>query len=238
AGYTDLGAFYYRQKRYEEALSQWKHWSELTPDNGRAYSSLGAVYSALGRNVEALEILERSVAVEPSYPGYNNLAVLYFRDKRYSELASVFEKALALNDKDYKVWGNLASAYYWSGQKEKATEKFHRAVQMAEEQLKINPRDATVLSQLADYHSMLGNKKQALEYLNQSLKIAPDVIDVIRRSADVYEQLGQRERALRQIELALEKGTSVQELERAPSLKDLRTDPRYQSLLQKLGKKP
>ena len=239
ANYSDLGSLFHRQKQYDKAAEQFKLVIEVAPDNPRGYSGLGACYFRMERRAEAFQLLEKSVKVDTTYyPGFSNLATNYFFDRAYADAARNFEKALAINSHDYKVWGNFASALYWSGQHEKAREKFQVAAKMAEDQLKVNTRDATVLSQLADYHSMLGNKKLALDYLKRSLTIGPDFVDIIRRSGDVYEQLGQRVQALKQIELALRKGTPVDELERAPALKELRSDPKYKSLIDKVGKKP
>ncbi|MBI3004733.1 MAG: protein kinase [Ignavibacteriales bacterium] len=238
AGYSDLGGFYYRQKRYDEAIQQFQRVAELTPDNARVYSALGGTYFAAGKPAEAVEFLEKSVSMEPTHAGFSNLATLYFFDRSYANAIRSYEKALALNDKDYRVWGNLASCYFWSGQRAQAMRNFERAVEKAEELRKVNPRDAVVLSHLADYYSMLGKMTQALSLIGQSLKLAPEAVDIIRRSADVYEQIGQRDQAFRQLELALRKGTTLQELERAPALKELRSDPRYKSLVERQGKKP
>ena len=239
SGYSDLGAFYYRQKRYSDAATQFKRVVEIAPDNSRGYSGLGAAYSDLQRPVEAEEMLKRAIQLDTSNSAaFSNLATVYFRQGRYSEQAQTYEKSVALNKLDYRVWGNLASAYYWSGQRDKAGEKFERAALLAEEQLKINPRDATVLSLLATYHSMLGKKSSATADISQALTIAPDNLEVLSRSIDVYEQLGQRDAAMKQLEAALKKGLPVQDLERSSTLKELRSDPRYQILIEKLGKKP
>jgi serine/threonine-protein kinase len=238
AAYSDLGSFYYRQKRYAEAIEQFKRVVGLTPDNARGFSGLGASYFASGNKAEALTFLEKSVNLEPTYTGLNNLATLYFYDNAFTDAIGKYEKALAINDKDYRVWANLASCYYWSGQREQAMKHFQRAAQKAEELLKINPRDADVLSRLADCQSMLGKKTEAVNLVKQSLKLAPASLDILRRSIDVYEQVGSRDQALKQLELALRKGTPVKEIERAPALKELRSDPRYNSLIEKWGKKP
>ncbi|MBI4427650.1 MAG: protein kinase [Ignavibacteriales bacterium] len=239
AAYSDLGSFYFSQKRYDEAAGQFMKVIDLGPDNPRGHSGLGACYFRLNRRAEAYEALERSVKVDTLYyPGYSNLATNYFFDGAYADAARNYEKALAVNPRDYKVWGNFASALHWSGQREKVREKFQIAVEKAEEQLNINQKDATVLSNLADYHSMLGHKTQALDYMKRSLALAPEGVDIVRRSVDVCEQLGERELALKYLEIAFKKGTSAREIEQAPALRNLRSDTRYKSLVERLGKKP
>lgn len=239
AGYNNLGAFYYRRKRYADAIEPFRRVVELTPDNARGYSNLGVVYFKLERWSDAREMFERSITTEPTYAVYSNLATLYFYDGRYTDVARTYQKALALNDRDYVVWGNLASAYYWSDEHKKADTTFQRAARMAEKQRKVNPRDATVLSHLADYHAMMGKASEALNWIKQALILAPEDLEVIRRAADVYEQVGNRELALKWIEHGLKRGISIEEIKRAPALKDLRADVRFQHLLKNLGgKKP
>jgi len=239
AGYSDLGAFYYRRKRYPEAVEQFSKVIEFAPDNVRGYSSLAAVYSELQRNQEAETMLKRAIAVDSAnYIPYSNLGTLYFRWGRYSEAAPMYEKSLSLAPGSHRVWGNMASSYYWTGQQGKAIEAFKRAAELAEGERKINPRDPNVLSLLADYYSILGKKTESVSLLKQALEIAPDAPDVLKRSIDIYEQLGQRDKALKQVEVSLKTGVPIQELERAPALRKLRSDLRYKSLIENLGKKP
>ena len=56
----------------------------------------------------AEEALKKSVALSPSYAGYANLGSLYLTQKRYAgKPAAMTEKALALNDTDFRVWAKL-----------------------------------------------------------------------------------------------------------------------------------
>src|SRR5260370_10345412 len=60
---------------------------------------------------EAEKMLQKSLALEPSYPAYANLGSLYIEERKYTEAANAEEKTLELNDKNYLVWGNLANPY-------------------------------------------------------------------------------------------------------------------------------
>jgi len=90
------------------------------------------------------------------------------REKQFSSAIPVYEKALALNDRDYRVWANLASAYYLTGQRDSARKRFERTIELAEAQRSLNPKDATVLSELADYYSMVGKNAEALTLIQAS----------------------------------------------------------------------
>jgi serine/threonine-protein kinase len=238
AGYNQLGLFYLQHARYAEAATQFRQVVALLPDNFRGYVNLGAAYLRLERLADAREMFEQSLKIAPNYGAYSNLGSIYFAEGRYNDSAAMFEKALSQDGRDYKVWGNLASAYYWIPDKKvKAQEIFKRAAQMAEAQRKINPRNSGILSNLADYYAMTGDRTRSLELVQQALSLAPGDVDVIYRAAQTYENLGQRDTALRWIAKALAQGYARASIERSPGLRDLRTDPRYQRLVESKSEK-
>lgn len=232
-GHLDLGSYYYFRKRYADAVEEYKRVVDLTPDNAGGYSGLGAAYYALERYGEAEDAFKKSISIEPTYRLYNNLATLYFDRKRFGDAIPVYEKALAVNDRDYRVWANLASAFYWSGRRDSANAEFTRTIRLAEDQRAVNPKDATVLSDLADYYSMVGKKAEALGLIKESLALAPEDVEVIGKAVDVYEKVGQRAEAISWMRAGLKKGIQKEEFEDDPELNELRADKRYQELIQR-----
>jgi serine/threonine-protein kinase len=231
AGHLDLGGFYFFRKRYAEAVEEYKRVVDLTPDNAGGFNGLGASYYELERYGEAEDAFKKSIAIEPTYRLYSNLATLYVERKQFRNAIPVYEKALALNDRDYRVWANLASAYYWTGQRDSARKRFEKTIGLAEAQRSINPKDATVLSQLADYYAMVGKKAEALTLIKESLSLAPEDLEVIARAVDIYEMVGQRPEALFWIREGLKRGILKGEFEDDLELKELRGDKRYQDLV-------
>ncbi len=240
AGYSHLGAFYRREGRYEDAATQFERVVEFAPENYRAYNNLGALYLDLDRPADAEGMFKRSLEIQPDYSAaYSNLGSLYFFEvARYAEAARTYEKARNVDSSDYRVWGNLASAYYWApGETAKAHAAYLRAARMAEERRKANPQDAALLSHLANYYAMLGNRGRAFPLLEQSLALAPGDPDVMARAGGTYEQLGQREKALEWIGEALKKGFSLKNLTQWPGLNNLRKDARFLRLAEAAANK-
>ncbi len=228
AGHNDLGAFYYRRGRLEDAAAQFRRVTELTPDNARGYSSLGAMYFLLKRDDDARAMLDKSIAIKPMASAYTNLGNVDFYQQRYAEAAAEFERATQLNQQDSFLWHNLAAAYEWSNQREKARAAFQRTAALAEAQLKVNPKQASVLMDLADCYSMLGQQDRARTLVQQGLRLAPDDVPIMFNAGVVYEQLGDREHALELIGKAIAGGYSRDLVDKAPSLARLRADPRFQ----------
>ena len=236
AGYNHLGVFYSRHGRYEEAIEQFRQVVVLTPDNHRGYNNLGGMYYYLERWTEAREMYERAFAIKKSYSVSSNLGTLYYIEGLYGDAARMYETALELNDRDYLVWGNLASAYYWApGERDKAQEIYQRAIGLAQERKKINPHDPDVISHLAGYYSMIGERNKAITLIEQALDMAPKNVQVMYRAGTTYEQLSDREKALHWISKALENGYSRSEIEHQPELRELLADARFQRLLKNSG---
>jgi tetratricopeptide (TPR) repeat protein len=174
-------------------------------------------------------MFERSLEIEPNYGAYSNLGAIYYYEARYTDAAVMYEKALELDDQDYRVWMNLASAYYWtSGQREKGLATYRKTIQMAEEYRTINPGNREVLAHLAECYVPVGEQDLALSLIEQALSLEPDNIDFMVRAGLVYEVLGERDKALECIGKALDQGYPVEAIEGVPELEPLLNDPRFE----------
>jgi tetratricopeptide (TPR) repeat protein len=230
ATYSQLGGFFFHHGRYAEAEKEYRTVVELTPDNARGYSYLGVAVLAQKRYEEAAKMFERSVAIKPTDTAYSYLGYLYFTLARYPDAARYYELAVPMNGRDADRWHSLAAAYQWSHQPEKARVAFQRTAELAEVQLRTNPHDTGALLMLADADSMFDQEQRARELLKQALDLAPnDVTDTFQASV-VYEQLGDRKRALEYIGKAIKGGYPRELIEKAPSLSQLRLDPRFHAL--------
>jgi serine/threonine-protein kinase len=230
-GYSALGVFYFGQAEYDKAQAMFEKAVSLKPNNYRDYSNLGAVLLYEGRDKEATRALEQSTAIRPTYFAYQNLGVAYLRLRKFDQATGNTQEALKLDDSDYQVWGNLADAYYYGGNKSAAMEQYKKAIAMAEQRLKVNPRDADVLSDLAGYWAMLGDRRPALDYLDRSLAGKNDK-DLLFRAAVVYNQLHETGTALEWLGKALAAGYSKAVVSKEPDLDNLHGNPRYQALVQ------
>ena len=232
AGYNSLGAFYYKHARYDEAISQFIQVIKLTPDNKKGYNNLGGVYYALERWKEAREMFEKSLALKKSYGVSSNLGTLYFIEGDYKNAAKMYQLALNMNDHDYRIWGNLASACQWiPGKHEQAIKNYKIAIDKALESIEINPNDVGTIASLAGYYATIGESKKAKLYVEKSLKMAPNELDVIYQAGTTFEQLGEREKALHWLGKAIEGGYSYSEIANQPELKNLLADDRFNQML-------
>lgn len=231
-GYNHLGLFLDDHQRYAEAIVQLNHAAELTPDNAALYSNLGSVYIDMGdpkHFSEAEKILQKSIALGPSYPAYANLGYLYIQQQKYAEAADVVEKALQLNDKDYVTWGNLALAYAGLKNKEKAGKALDREITLLEQAARDNPRDATLQSQLGLLCAKKKLREEAISRIQSALVLSPDDPNVLANVGEAYEDLGDRVQALKYVEKSLQKGYALASLKTNPDLQGLMSDPSFRA---------
>lgn len=235
--YNQLGFFYLSHGRYRDAAVQFQKVIDMAPDSSWGYNNLGAAYMRLGQRSDALKMFEKVEQLRPDYSARSNMGSLCLQEGNYAKAAQWYSKALDLDSSDYLVWGNMASAYYWSEEQDKAREFYRKSAGMAEEKCKVNPNDAAHLSNLAVYYAMLGERARSLADLNRALKFAPENTDVLYKAAEVYESLGNRAKALQWLEAALNHGYSQDLVERSPQMRQLRADPRYPQLLKRVRSK-
>jgi len=235
-GYNFLGAFYYRRAQYDDAIKQYRRVTELTPDNIAGYVNLGAIYFELDQWDKAREYFEQALEFGPNYAIYYNLGTIYYYESMYEDAIHVYEQALSIHDHDYRLWGGLASAYYWADKNDDLVmETYRRAVSLAEGEKEINPRDPALLIALAGYYERLGVSEIAYKYLDDALAISRDDAYILSRAGVIYEQLGERERALQLILSALEQGHSIVYIENDPVLKELHNEPEYIKTIRNLN---
>jgi len=229
--HNELGGFYYRLGRYAEAEKEFRIVVELTPDNARGYSNLGVIAYSQNRYEEAARLYEKSVAIKPSADTYSNLGAVYYSLSQYDEAARYYEKAVRMNGRDSEDWHNLAGAYQWGKEPQKARAAFQQTAALTEEQRRVNPRDPVLLIRLADAYSHLNQPQSARELLQQGLAMAPDDVSNMFQASAIYEQLGDRQLALQWIAKAIKGGLSRDLVEKEPTLAQLRQDPRFKDLL-------
>lgn len=236
-GYFYLGYVEYVRGNYEATANAWRIAVRCAPHRNRLYSNLGAVFHALGRREGARQMLEQAVELTAGkdYAALSNLGTLYFEDARYAEAADAFEKALAINDEDYRLWGHLAWSYASSFDAARAVQPFRRAAELGEKQLEKTPDDPNLLACLAGFHGMTGDRDRALELIERAVRLDPQDPTVIARVGETLEDLGDREHALQWIGRALELGVPRTQFETHPSLRGLVADERYQRLIMDPG---
>ncbi len=231
-----LGSLYFHTGRYNKAEVAFLRHLEITPDSFVAFRNLGATYYMEGRLAEAATQFQQSLQIQPDPTVFNNLGTIYFAQGLYAQSVSAFKKAVdSGGSNDHELWGNLGDGYRWTpGSEPLAREAYLRATQLLTAKLAANPRDATLRTRLVTYLAKRGDCKQATADIATIGALPRDDGNAWFQLAIANEICDHRAGALTALEVALQAGYSIEDVQRDPELLKLRQDVGYHRLAMKL----
>jgi len=92
-----LGASYYNQRKYDEAISAYEKAVSLDDRNTVAYNSLGNAYRDKQESDRAIAMYRKAIETDPKFPlAYSNLAILLMDSGNREEARSVVDEGLSV----------------------------------------------------------------------------------------------------------------------------------------------
>ena len=136
AAYTNLGALYYRERRWAESVDMTRKALEINGSDWRAWSNLGIAYEWLNRKSDAdvaarneLARLEEIAKVRTDDAEVQvELGLLYSREKVRDKAVPLIEAALARAPEDPSVLASAGEAYENLGNRDAALELVKKAL--------------------------------------------------------------------------------------------------------------
>jgi tetratricopeptide (TPR) repeat protein len=195
------------------------------------YNNLGTIYFHKAQYREAIPQFQKAIQLRPTARSCANLAACYNKLGQYQDAIQMGEKAVALNPLDDLSAGNLADAYRWSGQRERAHSTYLLAIALAFQALRTNPRNAPVMARLALYYASEDQKDQALQYIARARNLDAGDVDLLFNQVLVESMIGDQPSALRDLRLALAQGLGLRQLESEPDLREFRESQAYRETI-------
>jgi len=173
-----------------EAAEVWEELIRRAPDYATAPNNLGTLYTHMGRDMEAIDLFLKSIALNPNEPEfYFNLGTVYATHRKdvaakfgwdlprvFREMLRAFGKARELAPDNVEYAREYASSFIMAkyfGVSDTADE----AIAAWEHYLKLNltpDQRAFGLNRLAFiYLREKGDKKRAAELLRESIRVSP-----------------------------------------------------------------
>jgi serine/threonine protein kinase/Flp pilus assembly protein TadD len=201
----------------------------LNPNDAFAHLELGNLLMRQRRFDEALREVQQALYLNPLSARFQNDvgAVLHFSG-RYDEAIDAAEKALALDASLGSAYGVLGSANTQQGQYEVAIEAYENGIQLG---------CGWCLGNLGYVYAVSGRRAEAQEILGrleEQWREGAGDYDV----AMIYAGLGEREQALDWLERFVEEIGVPLYLGIDPAFDSLHSEPRFESLLEKVGLDP
>lgn len=239
AGVAQASAFWYEMyDRDEQLLGQAieNGLKALMYDAGLAegYAALASAYFNKGQLDEALAACHRAIEVdEDNFIGYFILGRIYHLSGRKSEALEMLVRAIGLKSDHYPAYFMLRMVSASMDEPWRYAPYLKRLVEeVFPEYLQKHPDDARALNSYGMELAHAGRLNESRGYVERALEVAPDDPLIWVASACYESMFGDKRRAVVLIRRAVEGGyANLEYLRRDPDLKNLCSEPDYQSLL-------
>jgi DNA-binding winged helix-turn-helix (wHTH) protein/TolB-like protein/Tfp pilus assembly protein PilF len=202
---------------------------ELSPNYANAHGLYGTYLSAMGRFNEALAERKRAFEIDPITPfTVNAVGWAYYYERKYDEAIKWYKKALELDPNFAVSRASLADVYYQKGMYTEAIDEYLKNKTLVGRSEEIESLRQAFLSS-----GVKGYWQKSLELEEERMKKGTRNFFA---KARIYTELGNRDSAIDQLEKAFEERNSqVIFLKVAPHYASLRSEKRFQDLLERIG---
>ncbi len=179
---------------WRDSVTLWEHTAAVTDDNFVCRHTLAAALLDRGRTAEAVEHLERAIALKPDHElAYYLLGLARRQQKRLDEAERWLREALKISPEYVEALAVLAEVL--------AEEKrLDEAEQTARRALELDPRSAVATASLAAIRLRQGLDEEGLELLRTAVSLDPHDASLRLRLADELRRRGLDAEADRQDE--------------------------------------
>ena len=230
--------------RWPEAEENFKRAIALRPGYATAHHWYAILLGIQGRNEEAKGEMLKALEINPqSYNFIGDLGQIYYFERDFAKAREYCERAIEIYPNFRFGHSNLEAVYWLEGDYERALGEMLIAVSIGMYPASDDrARETFRTSMLDHYHQPFQNGGGIKELIEFDLKFNAANSMVTRnpnttyRSAWFYALSGQNEKALDNLEKALEQRAFLMAWVRAdPVFDGLRNEPRYQEILRKMG---
>jgi tetratricopeptide (TPR) repeat protein/TolB-like protein/DNA-binding winged helix-turn-helix (wHTH) protein len=234
AAYNALGRFLFRSGRYTDAIAEYRRVVALDNNNMFGYSNIGTANMLAGDFAAAAPALQKAIDIEPRPNTYSNLGLIHYYLGQLEEAIDSHRKAVELAPNNHLKWSNLGDALWIAGDINEARQVFHTAEELAKSALEINPNDPYIHIDLAWISAMLDKFDDARALIDRAHAAEFDDPYVHYIDGLILLRSGNATAALSALELAAEKGYSLQMMAAEPHLASLRGNPRFCAILARM----
>ena len=192
-----LGAVYYRQHQYDQAVDSFRKAVFCDPDNAMSHCNLGAALEAKGVFDEAEACYKKALKTDPSLlPAAYNLSLLYQTQKRNQEALQILMKLRDLSVGGYRIEQRLAELHC-------RMRRYDRAIRHAKAALEKNPNDASLHLLSGKIHFLWGRDREAENDFKTALDFDPESAEAHYRLGLICNKRKELEQAIRHWESAV-----------------------------------
>ncbi len=213
---------------FEQSLKEFERAIQLNPNYATAHQWSARPLLALGQFDRAIAESKRAVELDPLSLVINtDLGTDYLVARRYDEAIAQLHKTIEMDPRFYFAHGALGRVWQLKGQLNEAIAEYRKAVELND--------DPSVLALLGQAYARAGQREEAQRILARLSEEAKSRYVQAYSFALMFLALGNKERAIDEMERGYrERGVGTFWVKVNPLLDDLRGNPRFEALVQKI----
>ena len=227
--HASLGLIATEELEVNRGVNELERAIQLNPNYATAHHWLGLALATLRQSDRSIGELKRALELDPLSMIINaDLSIIYLYARRYDAAEAQARKTLEIDSRSFVAHYYLGAALQLTGRLKEAIPEFQKAVE-----LNNDPYSIAMLAQAYARNGQTDEARKLLAHLNEMAKSA-EVPDYALATA--YTSLGEKERAIEALEHGFSEGNKsyLFLLPGDPFLDDLRGDPRFEALVQKI----
>jgi tetratricopeptide (TPR) repeat protein len=134
AGHINQGIFFYKNKMYDESISEFQQALDKNPNYVNTHYNFGVVYEKMGRLDDAIKEYKKVIELETDKEMLikirNDLVRIYYTKGMLEEILKESEEILILDPNNIDAHNNTGSAYYIKGMLDEASSEFQRGLEL------------------------------------------------------------------------------------------------------------
>lgn len=216
--------------KWQEAEKEYKRAVELNPNYAIAHFWYSIFLGAMGRHDESIAAIKRAQKLDPlSMPINANVGNRYAEAGRYDEALKQHRKTIEMDPHFPMAHRILGFTYMRMRMYQEAISEFQKAGNLEGDNL-------GYLRMAAPAYARWGKREEAEKMLQQLLELSRTQYVSPVDIAAIYSCLGEKDQAFEWLEKAYrERSNRVEYLKVDPHWDELRDDPRFANLLQRIG---
>jgi tetratricopeptide (TPR) repeat protein len=235
--YVDLYRWSRNPSDFQEAQRTSAHALKLDPNLAEGHVAIGQALAMQRQFKDASTEFEKAIELDStSYDAYYFYARSSFEAGELDKAVGLFEKAHRSRPEDYQATALGALALHELHRGDEAREADQQAVGLINKYLELNPNEARAYSLGANSLARLGEREHSRQWSDQAVALAPNDPVILYNAACNLAQLSDPDRALDELEHAIEAGVAVGDwIQHDPDFERLRDHPRFQAIVKRIA---
>jgi tetratricopeptide (TPR) repeat protein len=218
--------------KWDEAERELRRATELSPGSAIVHDLYSWYLSATGRFDEARRESHLARSLDPLFVGASSGAAwVEFVARRYDDAIEQYRRTIALDPGFFMARRELGIVYLAKGMNKEAIQELEHARRIAP--------DFHNISALSRAYAAAGRVEEARKLLGELLEISKTKYVGASEIAGIYMELNDFDRSFEWLDKAYkDRSPALMWLKVGPFYDPLRTDPRFQELLRRMGLPP